>query len=343
MKLFGGNGKKGRFSFYDRLSFKSRLVIGIVMVAAAVVMTAAALALRSIKPPEPFDSSALAGNPGNESDIIREVGEIEIFDASRKDDFFTILVAGTDYFGGNTDTLMLAAFDITAKKVNVMSIPRDTMVNVKRAVKKINAAYTVGGKSGNIEELLSEVESVVGFKPDRYAVVSLQGFIDLIDEIGGITVDVPIDMKYSDPTQNLTINIKKGVQTLNGYDAMGFMRYRHTYVDGDIGRIKAQHAFIEAFMKKMISPSTLSKLPGLAEIAMENVKTDLDIGNLIWLGKECLSLDTENDVKLFTLPGVGKYVNGGSYYIINEESALEIINEYFNPYVTPIRSLNLPG
>ena len=96
---------------------------------------------------------------------------------------------------------MLAAFDITAKKVNVMSIPRDTMVNVKRAVKKINAAYTVGGKSGNIEELLSEVESVVGFKPDRYAVVSLQGFIDLIDEIGGVTVDVPIDMKYNDPTR----------------------------------------------------------------------------------------------------------------------------------------------
>ncbi len=338
MKLYGGRRPERRKREKKATVAKKKIIISVLLIITALIMTATAVAINHIKPPE---IGLTAGNEpsGTGNKDASSDDEISIGDAERKSDFFTMLVVGTDAASMSTDTIILASFDIAANKLNMMSIPRDTIVNTRRTNKKINCAYSAAG--GDIFALYDEVESVTGIRPDKYVIVSVDGFVKLIDAVGGITVDVPIDMRYNDPTQNLVIDIDKGVQTLDGYDAMGFMRYRKTYAEGDIGRIKMQHTFISAAVRKLLTPATFVKIPELAEIFSENVETDLSVGNVIWLGKKLLSVNTESDVKTHTLPGYAEYYNHLSYYFPNEAEVLSVINEFYNPYTTPIQKLDL--
>ena len=261
----------------------------------------------------------------------------------REDGIYNVLVVGTDKVGLNTDTILVMSLDSVNNKANVMSIPRDTMSNVSRSVKKINAAYAVGAKKGkgNIDNLKKEVSYLLGFEVDNYVVVNLSAFEELIDAIGGVTIDVPRNMNYDDPYQDLHIHINKGVQTLNGAQAVGFVRYRSGYAEGDLGRVKAQQLFIEAVAKQLSSASTITKLPKLAEIVLRNTDTDLTNGEMLWFGKKALEVDMSTDLQMFVLPGEARMVNRLSYYLPNEAEILEIVNQYFNPYSTAITSLNV--
>ncbi len=309
-----------------KLGDKGKYIIAIILVVAAVLMVIAAVAKDWISPPEVIDEKP-------QDDVVSAM------DASRRENFFTVLVVGIDAASNSTDTIMLAAFDIENKKMNIMSIPRDTITNTARKVKKINAAYVSHQK--DITALMDEVESVTGVYPDKYALVTVDSFAEIIDEIGGVEFDVPFNMIYSDPTQDLEINIKKGYQTLYGHDAMGLMRYRKTYAEGDIGRIKMQQAFVNAVMDKMMQPSTIPKIPEIAEIILDNVETDLTLGNEIWIGKELVTLNREEDIFMTTLPGAAGSYDSLSYYFPNEEEVLSIVNEKFNPYTYPIEKLDL--
>ncbi len=342
MKLFGGRPPrmiKKIESFFKHMPRKAKIIIAVCLVVLAALITAVAVAINSVKPPEKV-SADISDTAGIEHDVVIDGDAIDVEGREHKENFFTLLVVGRDKVGLNTDTIMLAAFDIEKGKINILSIPRDTMVNVKRSNKKINAAFSVGGKP-NIEELKHEVESVTGVMPDKYAVVNIDGFIEMIDAIGGVTVDVPVNMVYNDPAQDLKINIKKGVRHLDGYDAMGFMRFRSTYIEGDIGRVKVQQTFVKALVDKMLTPSTLTKIPKLADIVIENVETDLSVGNIVWLAKEALNMNPQEDIQTFLLPGEGGYYKKLSYYFAYKQQVLEMINEYFNPYVTPIKSINI--
>ncbi len=312
-----------------RISNKAKYTISIVLVIAAVLMIVAAVIINNIRPPE-IDE--------RDGRIIRDEA-VSASGALRRENFFTVLVVGIDAASNSTDTIMLAAFDNELKKMSIMSIPRDTITNTTRANKKINASYVSHNK--DIEALYDEVESVTGVRPDKYALVTVDGFVEVIDAIGGVEVDVPIDMVYNDPTQDLKINIKKGLQTLDGYDSMGFMRYRKTYAEGDIGRIKMQHTFVDAVIKKMLTPATFAKIPEIAEIILDNTETDLTLGNEIWLGRQLLTMNLEEDVFMTTLPGYADYYENLSYYFPSEAEVLEIVNENFNPYVEPIEKLDL--
>ena len=261
----------------------------------------------------------------------------------REDGIYNVLVVGTDKVGLNTDTILVMSLDSVNNKANVMSIPRDTMSNVSRSVKKINAAYAVGAKKGkgNIDNLKKEVSYLLGFEVDNYVVVNLSAFEELIDAIGGVTIDVPRNMNYDDPYQDLHIHINKGLQTLNGAQAVGFVRYRSGYAEGDLGRVKAQQLFVEAVAKQLSSASTITKLPKLAEIVLRNTDTDLTNGEMLWFGKQALEVDMSTDLQMFVLPGEARMVNRLSYYLPNEAEILEIVNQYFNPYSTAITSLNV--
>lgn len=304
---------------------KAKYIIAIILVIAALLMIIAAVTLDWVSPPE------LTENPTD--DVVQTMS------SDRRENFFTVLVVGIDAASNSTDTIMLAAFDIENKKMNIMSIPRDTITNSTRKVKKINAAYISHHK--DITALMDEVESVTGVYPDKYALVTVDSFSEIIDEIGGIEFDVPFNMIYNDPTQDLKINIKKGYQTLYGHDAMGLMRYRATYAEGDIGRIKMQQAFVGAVMDKMMTASTIPKIPEIAQIIFDNVETDLTLGNEVWIGKELVTLNREEDIFMTTLPGVAGSYDGLSYYFPNEEEVLGIVNEKFNPYLDPIEKLDL--
>lgn len=339
MKLYG-NRRKAEHTQPRPARKKRRLRKGFVVtlwILAVLILTAAAWALQLVRPPQAGEKPQVAGN----DEAVSVVSETQAEETKRKDDFITILLIGRDKVGMNTDVLMLMSYDMANNKVSMLSIPRDTMVGVERKNKKINSAYAQdGGK--NLDELITEVESVVGFRPDRYLLVTVDAFAELIDAIDGVTLDVPIDMYYSDPEQDLEINIKQGLQTLDGYDAMGFMRYRATYARGDLERIEMQHLFIDAFMKQLVSPKTLTKIPSLAEILVKNVETDLSVGNLIWMAKQALNMDPEQDFTMFTLPGEARTYKRLSYFMAYESETLELINAHFNPYVQPITDLELP-
>ncbi len=267
----------------------------------------------------------------------------------RTDGRYSVLVVGTDDAGLNTDTILVASLDSKQNTASVMSIPRDTMSNVTRNVKKINAAYASGAKDGigNIDNLKKEVSYLMGFPVDNYVVIDLTAFEELIDALDGVTIDVPRNMHYDDPYQDLHIHIDKGLQTLNGKDAIGFVRFRSDYAQGDLGRVKAQQMFIEALAKQVATPATVTKLPQLTDIVLDNMRTDLTYGELVWFVKEAVSVDMSTNLHMFTLPGVAETVkpNGSyqalSYYLPYEDEILEIVNTYFNPYSKDLVDLNV--
>ena len=261
-------------------------------------------------------------------------------DVQKNDGVYSVLVVGTDKVGLNTDTIFVASFDTINDKISVMSIPRDTMsANVKRSVKKINAAYSVGGKA-NMDNLKKEIRALVGFTPNYYVVVNLDAFAEIIDAIGGVKIDVPRDMNYDDPYQDLHIHLKKGEQVLDGQEAIGFVRYRKGYAEGDLGRVKAQQLFMTALAQQLAQPATITKLPAIADIINKNMKTDLAISDILWFGQQAVEVDMANDLQMFVLPGEAQYVSGLSYYIPSEKDILEIVNTHFNPYDKPITKLD---
>ncbi|MFI3226664.1 MAG: LCP family protein [Clostridia bacterium] len=260
------------------------------------------------------------------------------FSADRKDDFITILVGVTDEGESRTDALVLVAYDKANQTVEMMNIPRDTYCNATTNSKKVNAAYVRG-----IDHTMATVADLVGFTPDKYIVMNFDGLAEIIDTIGGVEVDVQFDMKYDDPTQDLHIDIKAGLQVLDGENSVDYLRFRKNnngsgYATGDLGRIEATQAFISTLKDQMLSMSTILKIPSISTSVFNNVTTDLTLSEIAWLGTNGLKITELNSQ---TLPGVAKYISGVSYYVPNGTEILELVNEKFNPYIEDITSLNL--
>ena len=251
----------------------------------------------------------------------------------RKKDFFTIMVSGLDDENGGSDTNMLVALDAAGGAINVVSLPRDTLLNVDWTVKKLNNAYHHGGIDGT----MAQVSNLLGIPVDFYITVDLQAFVELVDAIEGVDFEVPLDMDYDDPYQDLHIHFEKGMQHLNGEEALQVVRWRQNndgteYATRDIGRIGTQQAFLTAVAQQTLQLSNWDKIPAMAEIFQKWVDTDLKLSNLIWIGEQALTMGSEN-ITFHTLPGDGAgFYKGGSYYVLDAEATLELINNYFNPY-----------
>lgn len=249
---------------------------------------------------------------------------------TRKDKYYTFLVVGTDASGLNTDTILVSSFDTVNNKVNILQVPRDSMLDVDRNNRKVNASFAIGQE----EQLEMDLENLIGIPIDRYVVVSIQAFRDIVDAVGGVEINVPQAMQYEDPYQDLVIDLQPGVQTLNGVQAEGFVRYRSGYADADIGRLKAQKAFISAFMKKLFSVKGALQIPELVNVIGENLKTNLNTNEMIFLATKALSLGGD-DIRFFTLTGEN-YRDGIAYYALYKEETMQIINTYFNPFTTDL-------
>ena len=273
---------------------------------------------------------------------VRDSGE-------RKKDFYTFLVIGRDTGGGgNTDTILLAAYDIQNQQMSVMSIPRDTMVNVPWEIKKINSVYNVyGGGDRGIEALDKEISQLVGFIPDFQVVLEWKAVGELVDALGGVHFDVPRNMNYRDPTQNLVISLTKGPQTLDGNKAMQLVRFR-SYPNGDLGRVEVQQDFLKAVVHQCLQIGNVTRITELSKVFNENVKTNLTVGNIAWFGEKAVfgGLKEEN-VHFFTMPCSGASVyspsfrNYQSYVVPKTQELVDMVNEYFNPYIEDLRSNEL--
>lgn len=254
----------------------------------------------------------------------------------RKPNYYNVLVCGVDNGRGGSDTNILVGIDADANQIHCVSIPRDTLVNVGRKLKKINAAYNIGG----IDQLAEEVEMTLGVPVDFTVKVNLQGFIDLVNAIGGVDFNVPIDMNYDDPTQDLYIHFQKGMQHLTGLEAMEVVRFRHNndgtgYGTEDLGRIATQQAFLKAVAKKMLTLSNVDKIGQFAKIFDRNVTSELSVGNMAWIGTKAMDMGLDH-IKFSTLPGDGAgYYKGTSYYTLDADGVLALVNEAVNPYDTP--------
>lgn len=253
----------------------------------------------------------------------------------------TVLIAGTDEGGLRTDTMMLVTIDAAKGVIHLTSIPRDTLTNGTWNVPKLNSAYGVyGGGADGIEGVIKHLEDITGFRPDGYAVVELDGFIEAVDLMGGVEFDVPQDMYYCDPTQDLLIDLKAGVQKLDGRNAMGLVRFRSGYAMADISRVSVQRDFISAALSQWIKLSNIGKIPELMSLVKNKVVTDLDTREMVWLALALMRCGTDDAVSA-TLPGTGAMIGGASYYVLDEQGTLEILNSGVSPFKESITAGDL--
>lgn len=233
---------------------------------------------------------------------------------------FNILVLGVDGRQGvndRTDTIIVASLDGATNEAQLLSIPRDTRVKIKGGWDKINAAYAYGG----LELTKETVTDFLDIKIDRYAIVDFASLVSLVDEVGGIEVDVPVRMYV--PLEG--IDLKPGIQHLNGEQVLAYSRFRGTD-EGDIGRAKRQQEVIQLLVKSIIRSDNLTKLPALVEIVKENVKTDMTAKEMIALARIAPE-SLEKGISAKVLPGRNKKIDGIWYWepdLAAMESLLEI-------------------
>lgn len=251
-------------------------------------------------------------------------------DLARKRGNSTILLAGTDASGDRTDTIMLLNIDRKAGKLSLMSIPRDTKVNSTYTPHKINAAYGVNGSGEQgMDALMEYVSECIGFRPDGYMLIDLNVFVELVDLMGGVRFDVPCDMYYNDPTQDLYINLQAGEQKLNGEQAMGVVRFRSGYAMADLERVNVQRDFLSAALHQWVSVKNLWKLPKALSLLLDHTLTDLSTANLLWMAESVVLCGT-GDMMMTTIPhGLS---GDGEYVLIDAQETLDLVNESFCPY-----------
>ena len=262
-------------------------------------------------------------------------------DETRKDGCYTFLVAARDVESGCTDVIIVGRFDTKNHTINMVSIPRDTMIN--KGNLKINTAYQGDLSSGGngIDGLMKEMKKILGFEIDSYAIVDIEAVEKLIDAIGGVYFDVPMDMIYRDGAQNLDINIKKGYQKLSGADAVKVLRFRKGYANGDLGRINVQHDFIKALAEQMLDIGNIPNLGAAIDIYQEHVQSNLTAGMLLFYAKHFLDMDIDG-IQFIDMPQMrGGIVNNQSFIWINPSKWVTVINEYLNPYKEDITQKNL--
>lgn len=263
--------------------------------------------------------------------------------ASLNENMYTFLVVGLDQVSNSTDTIMVGRIDTETHKIDVVSIPRDTMVNVSWGTKRVNTYYSsdlVSGGNG-IDGLMKGIRDLVGFDIDCYAVVDLEAFVELVDAIGGVDYDVPIDMYYYDPSQGLNISIPAGMQHLDGETAVKVVRFRSGYPTADIGRIGTQQDFLMSVAGQMLTLGNIPNLPTFIDIFEKYVTTNLSASNISFFARQFLMCKSE-DISFHTAPGNGgDSVKGNSYYSLYVDEWLEMVNECLNPYDQPVTTANV--
>ena len=278
----------------------------------------------------------------------------EVAYSGQRDGVYTFLLVGRDTAGGgNTDTMILFTFDSVNKEIHAISLPRDTMINVGTSSKRLNAVYNYNkGRDpetqveNGMEALKREVSKLTGIVPNYYVMVQWEAIGELVEAIGGVWFEVPFDMDYDDPTpgQDLHIHLKAGYQKLSGDEAMQLVRWRKNNTGssgGDVARIAIQQDFLKAAIDQCLKPEILLKAPSLVQIFMNNVDTDLSIGNILALAQRAAGVDTEKDVTFVTMPYAEAYYPGVSMVLPVVDELVEVLNDGLNPYEDAIKASDL--
>ena len=223
-----------------------------------------------------------------------------------------------------SDTIIVASYNKENQKITLLSIPRDTRVEIPRyGFDKINAA---AAKKEGTALAMETVGNLLGIPIHHYVKVSFKGAERIIDILGGITVKVPPGVDYDDPAQNLSIHLKAGEQLLNGKDAVKFARFRSGYPDQDLGRIKTQQEIIKAFIAKLTSPKIVPKIFNIVDAMSKCIKTNLGSGDIAQYAIKVKDIKMEN-ITFYTLPGDVGSMNKVSYFLHDESKLREMMEQ----------------
>ncbi|MCA0986861.1 LCP family protein [Guptibacillus algicola] len=255
---------------------------------------------------------------GNQSELRGEAVKIS-------EDPFSILLMGVEDYStggdhGRTDTLILLTIDPKKKTAKMVSIPRDTRVEIvgRGKMDKINHAHAFGGPDMTIDT----IENFLDIPIDYYAKVNFQGFKDIINEINGVEVDVPFDFwEYSDEVNRKKIQFTEGPMKLDGEEALAYVRMRR--FDSDFGRSDRQRQVIDAALDKTLSVSGLFKLDDIADHLGENIQTNLTALDLVSLKKNFADLNSAN-IENLKFNGEDARINGIYYFEPYEDNVNEI-------------------
>ncbi|ERI90265.1 cell envelope-like function transcriptional attenuator common domain protein [Clostridiales bacterium oral taxon 876 str. F0540] len=230
-----------------------------------------------------------------------------------------------------TDTILLINYNPKLEEANVISIPRDTLIEVNKKYKKINEANVIGGPAF----LIDAVENMLNIKVNYYGKVDYAGFRNIVDIIGPIEVKINNKMDYDDPTQNLHIHFKKGETVqLDGKKAEEFFRWRKNndgtgLADGDLGRIENQHLFLNKVIDKFKNPSIITKIPSILASIPNYVETNMSAQDMVKNGYSLVKLD-KTKINMYTLKGDAEYISGVSYLIYDEKKNKDVLMKLHN-------------
>jgi polyisoprenyl-teichoic acid--peptidoglycan teichoic acid transferase len=261
-----------------------------------------------------------------------------------------VLIIGEDKLNNLYDTICIASIDQKNKTLKLIMIPRDVYIEYNQdvisriprnlvnepGIYKINYTHTIGSKieykgkftnSGPISFLAEVIYEKFGISIDDYVKVNTKGFRALINHLGGVDINVPYDMDYDDPTQDLAIHIKKGMRHLDGTDAEGFVRFRQGYrADGtlleigDVGRKKNQLNFIKALMSQKGTLGNIGKVPGMIDIMGKNVQHSIGLGDILqtYMGLARYIITDKYEITTENLTSEKLIrINGSSYMVLD--------------------------
>ena len=247
------------------------------------------------------------------------------------------------------DTIMVASYNPKTQSASILSIPRDTYVGRKDRKTastnylqsyKINTVFRSGT---NIPEAIDRINAITGLELENYVIIDTKALIKLVDAIGGVTFNVPIDMYYTEDTdQNLYIDLKAGEQLIDGAKAEQLLRFRHnndgstypsSYGQQDLGRMRTQREFIKATLKQTLQPKNAFKIKQIMDVMTENVKTNMDISKLKAYIPSAVKFDADN-IQTDMVPGTVEMCNGVSIYVANTKETKKIVDRLFNDQST---------
>ena len=279
-------------------------------------------------------SGMLATAAGHDENTRKNLGEFQVL----------LMGVSTDQAGVDlTDTIMVASYNPNTQRAVLLSIPRDSFTgkNPKRATasQKINAIYNL---TKDPQETLDAVNELTGLDIKYYMIVRTEALIELVDAIGPIEYNVPTDMNYDDPTQDLHIHISKGVQEVDGEKAEQLLRFRKNndgttfpieYGDNDIGRMRNQREFITAVIDQTVTAGNITKLGQILDIASRNLTTNVDfnaVKDYLPYAVEFSTANLQTEVLPGTTPDLSE-TNNVSIYVVDEEETEALIKKLFYP------------
>lgn len=276
--------------------------------------------------------SFFTSDPGN-SWIRLKSDDQELIAGEKSDLLFLLVGVDQDPTDPNSraarsDTMMLVQLDFDTGEMDLVSLPRDSYVSVDGEMTKLNHAHFLGG----IDLLQKTLEDWLHIKILYYVQVDFQAVVDIVDAMGGIEYEVPdIGMPYKYIEDDRWKTLPHGRYTLDGKQALAYLRYRKGYETGDIGRVHAQQEFLKVVAKRLLEEDKIKLIPTLLEVAFNKVDTNIPWHRILGLLAD-LSTLKEGKLETHTLPGNGEYIDNISYYLVDEDGKDALISDVFSNY-----------